>query len=273
MMKIFQVTLIVGILVGGLTGMALSQTTPNRIFQEVGIDQKLDEQVPLDLEFRDEHGNVVKLDQYFHSKPIILSLVYYECPMLCTQILNGMVETFRTMKFSAGEEFTVLSVSFNPRETPELAAKKKNLYLTKYARKGTADGWHFLTGEETSIKPLADAVGFRYVYDEATKQYAHASGIMVLTPEGKVARYFYGIEYVADDLRFALVEASKNQIGSMVDQLLLLCYHYDPMTGTYGFVITRTLRIAGVLTILAIGGFIVLMLRRERRGSAEAAKS
>lgn len=268
-----NVIVVVLIVAMSMTARAQDQVTSARIFKEVGIDQKLNEQIPLDLEFRKEDGRLVRLDEYFHSKPVILSLVYYECPMLCTQVLNGMVETFRTMKFRAGEEFTVLSVSINPRETSELAMKKKHLYLKKYDRVGAERGWHFLTGDEPSIKKLADAVGFRYVYDEATNQFAHASGIMVLTPEGKVARYFYGIEYAADDLRFAVIEASNNQIGSVVDQLLLLCYHYDPMTGKYGFVITSSLRIAGVITILAIAGFIFVMIRRERRRTAEAVRS
>jgi len=231
---------------------------------QVGIDQKLNTQVPLDLEFVDETGKTVKLGQYFGKKPVVLSLVYYECPMLCTLVLNGMLRTFRTMSFDVGDEFEVVTVSFSPTETPALASAKKESYLEKYGREGSGDGWHFLTGREDQIKRLADAVGFRYTYDPETEQYAHASGIMVLTPKGRVARYYYGIEYAPRDLRLGLVEAAENRIGSPVDRILLYCMHYDPMTGKYGVVIKNVLRLTGFATVLLLSGFIAVMLTRER---------
>src|SRR5215471_4132409 len=184
--------------------------------KDVGIDQHLNQQLPLDLSFRDETGQTVQLNQYFDKRPVILSLVYYNCPMLCTQVLKGMVSSLRV-------------ISFNPRETPALVATKKSNYVNSLPaakRSGAISGWHFLTGDETNIRRLTEAVGFRYHWDDATKQFAHASGIMVLTPEGKLAQYYYGIEYSAKDLRLGLVEASANKIGTTVDQLLLYCYHY-----------------------------------------------
>jgi protein SCO1/2 len=236
-----------------------------RAFTEVGIEQKLNGQIPLDLTFTDEQGNVVRLGKYFHSKPVIISLVYYRCPMLCTQVLNGMVQTFKTLNFTAGKEFEVVTVSIDHRETHEMAADKKETYVTEYARPGVADGWHFLVGDSLAIQKLADAVGFRFVYDAPTKQFAHASGIMIATPQGKLARYLYGIEYGAKDLTFSLMEAAKEKIGSPVDKLLLLCYHYDPTTGKYGVVVANLLRAGGALTLLIVGGYIVYHVRRERK--------
>lgn len=236
-----------------------------RAFTEVGIDQKLNEQVPLDLQFKDEQGRLVTLNQYFHSRPVIISLVYYKCPMLCTQVLNGMVQTFKTLTFTAGKEFDVITVSIDPTETSEMAADKKETYVTEYARAGVENGWHFLVGDSANIKKLANAVGFRYVYDGLTKQFAHASGIMVATPQGKLARYLYGIEYGAKDLTFSLMEASHERIGSPVDKLLLLCYHYDPRTGKYGMMVTTMLRIGGGLTMLAVGAFLFVNFRRDRK--------
>jgi protein SCO1/2 len=231
--------------------------------RDVGIDQKLDQQIPLDLVFRDEDGREVKLGNYFGSKPVILSLVYYDCPMLCTQVLNGLVGSLKALPFDAGREFTVVTVSFDPREKPELARAKKEGYMHRYGREGAAQGWHFLTGEQASIDALTHAVGFRYAWDEQTQQFAHASGIMVLTPEGKLSRYFYGIEYSPKDLRLGLVEASANKIGSPVDQLLLYCYHYDPATGRYGFVIMNAIRVLGVATFLGLALLIFMLKRRE----------
>jgi protein SCO1/2 len=233
----------------------------------VGIDQKLNEQLPLDLVFRNETGEDVKLGSYFGKKPVVLSLVYYQCPMLCNQVLNGMVTAFRVMAFKPGEEFEVVTVSFDPRETPALAAAKKNTYvdyLPEAKRAGAASGWHFLTGDEASIKRIADAVGFRYHWDESTNQFAHASGIFIATPQGKLARYFYGIEYAPRDLRLGLIEAAENKIGSPVDQLLLYCFHYDPATGKYGAAVMNLMRVGGVLTVIAIVG---LLLALRRRGS------
>jgi len=233
------------------------------LLQKVSFEQKLGAQVPLDLKFRDEYGNQIALGQYFHQKPVILSLVYFQCPMLCTQVLNGMVSSFLPLSFTAGKEFEVVTVSFDPRETPEMAAAKKQVYLSRYARPAAYDGWHFLTGDQASIDALAQAVGFHYAFDPKLNQFAHASGIMVLTPEGKLAQYYYGIEYSPRDLRLGLVEASRNKIGTLVDEVLLYCYHYDPSTGRYGAIALRMLRLGGAATVLLLGGFMVLMWRRD----------
>lgn len=239
---------------------------PASVVQNVAIDQNLNAQVSPDLTFRDETGATVRLAQYFNSgKPVVLSLVYYRCPGLCTMTLNGMSRAFKPLQFSAGKEFEVVTVSIDPDETPQLAAEKKAEYLRQYGRAGAEGGWHFLTGDAASIKALADTVGFRYIYDPATNQYAHSAGIMVLTPGGRVARYFYGLEYSSRDLRWGLVEASENRIGSVADSVNLLCYAYDPMTGKYSMPVMRTLRAAGILTVAGLGGFVLLMMRRERR--------
>jgi protein SCO1/2 len=233
----------------------------------VGIDQKLDEQLPLDLVFKDEKGETVKLGNYFGKKPVVLALVYYQCPMLCNQVLNGMVTAFKVMAFKPGEEFEVVTVSFDPRETAALAAAKKDTYvnyLPEARRAGAAGGWHFLTGDETNIKRLTDAVGFRYHFDEATNQFAHASAIYVTTPEGKLARYFYGIEYAPRDLRLGLIEAADNKIGSRVDQLLLYCFHYDPATGKYGATVMNVMRAGGVVMVMIMVAMFLVFRRRER---------
>lgn len=234
-------------------------------FADIGLDQRLDSQLPLDLAFSDESGKQVHLRDYFGKKPVILSLAYYDCPMLCTLVINGLIRTLRTLSFSAGNEFTVLTVSFNPTDTARMAAMKKQTSLQSYNRKEADAGWHFLTGDDATIQQLTQAIGFRYRYDTERKEYAHASGIIVLTPDGRISRYFYGVEYAPRDVRFGLIEAAGGKIGSPVDQLLLLCYHYDPVTGKYGVLITRSLRLAGAATVLGIGGFIVLSLRRDRR--------
>jgi len=239
-----------------------------KALREVGIDQKLNEQLPLDLIFHDENGAPVKLGDYFGKKPVVLALVYYQCPMLCNQVLNGMVTAFKVMSFRAGEEFDVVTVSFDPRENSSLAAAKKNTYvnyLPEAKRSGATNGWHFLTGDEESIRRLTEAVGFRYHFDEATNQFAHASAIYVATQQGKLARYFYGIEYAPRDLRLGLIEASENKIGSPVDQLMLYCYHYDPATGKYGAVVINIMRLAGILTLITI---VALLLALRRRGAA-----
>lgn len=234
------------------------------ILRDVAFDQLLGATVPLELALRDEAGRDVRLGEYFGKKPVVLSLVYYGCPMLCTLTLNGLASALSILSFDVGREFEVVTVSFEPKETPELAAEKKKAYLARYKRPGAAAGWHFLTGDAASIGRLTRAVGFRYAWDAETGQYAHPAGILVLTPEGKIARYLYGIEYAPKDLRLALVEASRNRIGSPVDQFLLLCYQYDPATGKYGAVVMRTVRTAGILTVLALGTFITLMWRREQ---------
>jgi protein SCO1/2 len=233
----------------------------------VGIDQKLNEQIPLDAVFKDEQGHEVRLAQFFGKKPVVLSLVYYDCPMLCTLVLNGMTGSLRRVAFNIGEQFEVVTVSFDPRETPQLAAAKKQVYLQRYDRAGAEAGWHFLTGDEANIKRLTEAVGFRYVWDEQTRQFAHASGIMVLTPEGKLARYFYGIDYAPQDLRFALVESSQDKIGTPVDALMLYCYHYDPATGKYGAVVMNIMQVAGVITLVLIGGLLLILRRRGTKSA------
>ena len=236
-----------------------------RALREIGFDQKLDAPLPLDTTFRDEDGRTVRLGEFFGKRPAVLAFVYYDCPMLCTQIVNALASSLRTMSLTAGEDFDVVVVSFDPRETPALARQKKAEYLNRYGRPDTAAGWHFLTGEQASITTLTQAAGFRYSWDEDTKQFAHPSGVIVVTPDGRPARYLFGIEYGPRDLRLSLVEASAGKIGSPADQLLLFCYHYDPMVGRYGLVIMRVLRLAGVATVLAIAGFIVVMVRREKR--------
>jgi protein SCO1/2 len=237
--------------------------------RDVGIDQRLNEQVPLDLVFRDEAGQAVPLRTYFDGPPVILVLAYYKCPRLCNLVLGGLGKSLRGLSFTLGEQFRVVTVSFDPRETPLLAAAKKAAYLEQYGRPGAAAGWHFLTGDQAAIKQLAQAVGFRYTYDARLDQYAHASGIMVLTPQGKIARYFYGVDYPSRDLRLGLVEASANRIGSAVDQVLLFCYAYDAATGKYTAAVRNLVRLGGAVTVVAVGTFLVLMWRRERRGARQ----
>jgi len=233
--------------------------------REVGIDQRLNQSIPLELSFRDETGRAADLGEYFGRRPVILALVYYECPMLCNQVLNGLLRSLRAVRFDAGRDFEVVAVSIDPRETPGQAAIKKRQYASGYGRAGAAAGWHFLTGQEPAIRRLAGAVGFRYAFDARRDQYVHAGGIMVLTPEGRLARYFYGVEYSARDLRLGLVEAAAGRIGTAVDRVLLFCFHYDPETGKYGAAILRMIRGAGLATVLALGSFLAVMLRRERR--------
>jgi protein SCO1/2 len=237
--------------------------------QGVGIDQNLNAQLPLDLTFRDELGRTVPLSTYFRSgKPVLLAPVYYRCPMLCTQILNGLASSLKAVSFNPGQEFEVVAFSFDPKDTVEIAAAKKETYLRRYDRANTANGWHFLTGDEPNIKALMDAVGFHYKYDPATDQYAHASGVMIVTPDGRLSKYFYGVEYAPRDVRLGLVEASLNKIGTPVDQILLFCYHYDPSTGKYGAVAVNTMRIAAGGFVLLAGAFLFLMLRRDVRPAA-----
>jgi protein SCO1/2 len=236
-----------------------------RALRDVGFDQRLDAQVPLDLTFRDEAGRPVELAEYFRGKPVILVLAYYRCPQLCNEVLNGLVRAMLDMTLDVGKDFDVLTVSFDPRETPELAAAKKATYMERYGRPGAEAGWHFLTGDEGPIRRLTEAVGFRYRYDAANDQFAHASGIMVLTPAGKVSRYFYDIRYNPRDLRLGLVEASANKIGTPADRVLLFCFHYDPEQGRYGPVIMNFVRLGGLLTVLGIGSLVGVLWRRGRR--------
>jgi protein SCO1 len=239
--------------------------------EHVGIDQRLNEQLPLDLQFKDESGNMVKLGDYFHSgRPVLLNFVYYECPMLCGEVLNGVSAALKVLKFTPGKEFEVVTVSIDPREKPPLAAAKKQTYMERLGRPEAANGWHFLTGEQEQIDKLANAAGWHYQFDTKTNQFAHAAGIMLVTPQGKLAQYYYGVEYSARDLRLGIIEASQNRIGSIADQVLLYCYHYDPRTGKYGAVITNIMRAAGALTAVLLGGFLVLMFRRETHDQRDA---
>jgi protein SCO1 len=235
------------------------------ILDKVGIDQKIGQQLPLDAVFKDESGRDVKLGDYFGTRPVVMALAYYECPMLCTQVINGMTGALKTLSFDAGKDFDVLVISINPHERPALAARKKATSLDQYARPQTTAGWHFLTGSEPSINAVANALGFRYAYDEQIGQYAHGAAIYVATAKGIVARYFLGVEFPPTHLRYALVEASNNKLGTIADQVLLFCYHYDPATGKYGVAILRAVRVGGVLTVMAFLTFLFISLRRERQ--------
>jgi protein SCO1/2 len=255
---------------GGLAPAGEPSSSKPGVLGRIGIEQRIGERIPLDLPFTDENGKAVKLGDYFGKRPVILALVYYECPMLCTQVLNGLVTALGVMSFEPGREFDVVAVSFNPKEGPGLAAQKKAAYLDRYDRPHTAGGWHFLTGSEASIRELTRAVGFRYEFDGKIQQYAHGAAIELLTPTGTLARYFYGIEYSSRDLRFGIIEASDERLGSAIDQVLLLCYHYDPSTGQYGATVLGLVRLGAVLTVFAFLGFLIVSLRRERARNAGA---
>jgi protein SCO1 len=246
-----------------------SQSMPKAL-REIGFDQNIDQQLPLDAQFLDEDGRTVTLGSYYGKRPVLLAFVYYTCPMLCTQVMNAMTATISVLSLDAGKDFDLVLVSIDPRETPAQAAAKKQEFLHRYKREGAASGWHFLTGSEPEIQRVAKAAGFRYAWDEQTQQYAHPTGIIVTTTDGRLARYLFGIEYGPRDLKLALVDASEGKVGSFVDQLLLYCYHYDPMTGRYGIYVMRTLRVAGVATVLLIGTFIVVMVRREKSQQTSA---
>jgi protein SCO1 len=240
-----------------------ANTKPPRL-ENVGIEQHLDAQVPPDLTFRDDTGKTVKLGDYFGRKPLILNLVYYNCTMLCGEALAGLASAMRLVKFDVGNEFDVVTVSFDPRETPEMAAAKKIDYVKRYGRANAAAGWHFLTGPPDSINALTKVVGFQYQYDAKSNQYAHATAIMVLTPQGRISRYFYGVDFPPKDLRMGLVEASQGKIGNAVDAVLLYCYHYDPETGKYGAMVANILRLAAAATILLLGGLLFILWRLDR---------
>lgn len=238
--------------------------------REIGFDQNLNHQVPLDVELRDERGRVVRLGEYFRTKPVVMVFVYYDCPMLCSRVLTAIISSLNVLALEPARDFEVVAVSFDPRETPAIAAVRKAAILERYDRQGAAEGLHFLTGGQASIDRLTKAAGFRYVWDEETRQFAHPAGLVVLTPDGRLARYLFGLEYGPRDLRFALVEASSGRVGRVVDTLLLYCYHYDPMTGRYGFVVMRALRLAGGATVLVLAAFIAVMVRRDRRRTLAA---
>jgi protein SCO1/2 len=235
------------------------------ILNKVAISQNLNTQVSPDLTFRDENGKSVRLGDFYGKKPILLSLVYFDCPALCTEVLNGELRTMRAMSLDLGKDFDAVTVSFEPKDAPALAKAKRDVYAGQYSRPGAVDNWHFLTGDQQSIDALTRAVGFQYSYDSASRQYAHAAAIMVLTPDGHIARYFYGVQYPARDLRLGLVEASQGKIGTVTDHALLFCYQYDPTTGKYGLIVMNVIRASGALTILVLGIFMFVMFRRDRR--------
>ena len=254
----------------GITSPPVNERPP--LLQNVGIEQHLDAQIPGDLAFVDDSGKPVKLGDYFGRKPLILNLVYFNCTMLCGEELSGLASAMKLLKFDAGNEFDVITVSFDPRETPVMAAEKKKDYVHRYGRANAASGWHFLTGQATSIDALTKAVGFQYHYDPKTNQYAHATAIMILTPQGHISRYLYGVDFPPKDLRMGLVEASAAKIGNPVDAVLLYCYHYNPETGKYGAVIGNILRLAGALTIILLGGLILALWRLDRAAARKAAR-
>lgn len=231
------------------------------VLKNVGFDQKLNQQIPLDLPFTDENGQAVRLGQYFGKKPVILSLVYFGCPMLCTISEHDLLQMLKALRFTVGDQFDVLTVSFDPSDKPMEALSKKRIYAGLYGREKAWDGWHFLTGSQASIAALTKAVGFRYNYIPETKQFAHATGIIVLTPQGKVSRYFYGIQYPAGDVRLALIEADSGKIGTPVDSLILYCCEYDAATGKYGVIISRVIKIAAGFTVVSLGALIYAMSR------------
>jgi protein SCO1 len=235
--------------------------------REIGFDQNLDKMVPLDTVFTDESGRTVKLGDYFGKRPVVMVFAYYDCPMLCTMVINGLASALDVLTLEPGKDFEIVTVSFDPRDTPATARAKKAAYIARYHNPHAAAAWHFLTGRPDSIARLTRAAGFRYVWDTETKQFAHPTGVIVLTPDGRLARYLFGIEYGPRDLRYAIVEASGGKVGSPVDSLLLYCYHYDPATGRYGLVVMRAVRVAGAGTVLALGAFIIVMVRREKHTS------
>ena len=233
--------------------------------ENVTFKQRLNAQLPLDAQFKDESGRDVTLGHYFgNQRPVVLAFVYYSCPMLCTQVMNGISRAVKVLPFSAGKDFDVVFISFDPRDKPVTAAAKKTALMNYWSMQNQSGAWHFLTGEESQIKRVTSAAGFFYMWDEKTQQFAHLSGVLVLTPDGHLSRYFYGVEYSPKELRLALVESGQGQIGSVVDELLLYCYHYDPANGRYGAVVMNLVRLGGVLTVLAMGGFILLMRRQEK---------
>lgn len=252
-----------------------SQVSPDDL-KNVGIDQRLDQQLPMELQFKDESGTTVRLGDYFKAgRPVVLNLVYYTCPMLCGEELAGLSSALGVLKFTPGNEYEVVTVSINPDEIPEVASEKKKIYIDRMnerlERKTDGAGWHFLTGQQAEIQQLADAVGFHYKRDPRTGQFIHSAAVMIATPQGKLAQYYYGVEFSPKDLRLGMIEASRNKIGNLVDQVTLYCYHYDPKTGRYGAVITNILRLGGAATVLLLGGFLIVMYRREPHHSGKAA--
>lgn len=242
----------------------------------VGIDQKLGNQLPLDAVLKDEDGREVKLGDYFKTgRPVVLVFAYYECPMLCTQVLNGITGSLKGINLNAGKDFDVVAISFDPRDNarPDLAKNKKANYLERYNRPGTEAGWHFLTGEQEPIKAVTDAAGFKYQWDDKTQQFAHAAGAMIVTPDGKMSRYFYGIDFAPKDIKFGIMDSAQAKIGNPAEQLLLYCYHYDPASGKYGFAILRVMRLAGIATLLGMGAMAFVFWRRNKRKGSDNGQS
>jgi protein SCO1/2 len=252
----------------GMTGGIVASNVPPR-FQEVTFSQRLGDRLPLDARFADEEGRPVTLGDYFGKKPIVLAFVYYQCPMLCPLVMNGISSALKVVPFTAGQEFDVVLISFDARDTPAAANAKKRAHLQHWATPETANGWHFLTGEESEIRRVTSAAGFNYEWDESSQQFAHVSGLLVTTPDGRLSRYFYGVEYSPRDLRLALVDSGQGRLGSVVEELLLYCFHYDPTSGRYGAVFMNIMRLGAVLTVGLVAGFIVLMRWRESRQVAE----
>ena len=268
--RLISMTRICGLLAALLAGPALTamgQDTPGSIADRVAFDQKLGDQIPLDATFRDESGRIVRLGEYFSRKPVILTLVYYNCPLLCTQVLNSLTRAIRPLSGGVGKDFDILTVSIDPDETSALASSKKEAYLRRYERPGpeAEAGWHFLTGDKPQIESLANSVGFRYSYNPRTKLYAHAAGIVILSPTGRVTRYFYGLDYPSKDLQYMLREAAAEKVASPISRVLLLCYDYDAATGKYTLSILRLLRVAGVATVVSVAAFMAIMFRRDHR--------
>jgi protein SCO1/2 len=240
-------------------------TAPLPQLKDVSFKQKLDAQLPIDTPFKDENGRDVTLARYFNgSRPVMLAFVYYSCPMLCTQIMNGVSRAIKVLPFTPGQDFDVVFISFDPRDKPETALAKKSALMNYWSMQNQSGAFHFLTGEEPQIKKVTSAAGFFYMWDQKSQQYAHLSGLLVVTPDGRLSRYFYGVEYSPKDLRLALVESGQGRVGSLVDELLLYCYHYDPSQGRYGVIIMNMVRLGGVMTVLALGGFIYFMRRQEK---------
>jgi protein SCO1/2 len=252
-----------GPMMGGIMSPPVNQRPPG--LQFVGIEQHPNAEVPGNLEFRDELGNPVKFADYFgHGRPVILNLGYYQCPMLCSELLEGLVGSMKALTFDLGRDYDVVTVSFDPRETTEMAAAKKADIIKRYGRANAADGWHFLTGKADQIKLLTDAVGFQYQFDPKTGQYAHAMAIVLMTPDRHIAEYFYGVEFSPRDLRLGLVQAGQGKIGNLTDAVLLYCYHYDPRSGKYGAIVSNVLKIGGLATMLMLGTFVFVMYRADR---------
>ena len=269
-----KLTIVASLMIGALhcpiEVSAESRISPTELVKQIGLDQRLGDQVPLNLRFNDESGREVTLGGLLQGRPVVLSLVYFRCPMLCNQLLNGLLKSSQAMTLELGSDYDIISVSIDPLEDALAASKKKERYVSAYRRSGGQRGWHFLTGDKDNIERLAEVVGYRYRYDPRSDQYAHPSGIVVITPEGRISRYLYGIDYSPRDLRLALVESSAGHIGTAVDQILLLCFHYDPATGKYGLVISRLLQLAGTTTALILGGYLWAMFRLERRRIADS---